>query len=622
MKTRKTKLFAALMALTAVFDFGFAQAPKNSTREIILQAMRDEMKRNMQRLQMENLQKPFFISFTIRDVKTMAVMATLGAVVRSSEDRFRTHNVRVMVGDYHRTDENFSGGGGMFRQTLLQGADALPIEDDYNGVRRGLWMATDNVYKSASETYERKKAALEQQTQSEEDKALDDFARAPVIKFSEPARTLTMPRAVWEKNARELAAAFRNYPDIYESQVRVSFYQADVYFLNSEGTETTHPLTLATVQVNASTQANDGEPLDDHALFYATAPENLPPVETMKQAAVKLAEELVALRNAPVFEDSYSGPVMFEGQAAAELLAQRLFTGNNGLLASRRPLRVSEHPMEHPSEHPGQRSAEETLEDKINTRVLSKDLTIKALPKLQLSAGQKLIGTNLVDEEGVQPPEEIILVENGMLKTLLNGRIPTKAVRESNGHSRPIVGMGANSSIGPSVIAVTTAAGKAQAEMNNQLLEQAKTAGLDHAIIVRKIKSPNSGAERRFDPMAMLTMMRSGGGAPLSDPLLVYRIWVKDGREELVRSAKLGSLSLSALRRMVSASQEQIAYNTLVGSGGGGVLFMFGPSFSASGIPASFIVPQALIFEELEVKKAQREFTPKLPVVSSPLKKK
>ncbi len=74
---------------------------------------------------------------------------------------------------------------------------------------------------------------------------------------------------------------------------------------------------------------------------------------------------------------------------------------------------------------------------------------------------------------------------------------------------------------------------------------------------------------------------------------------------------------------MGGASQEQMVYNTLVSSGGsGGFSFMMAPGASASGIPASFILPQALIFEELEVKKEQREFTPKLPVVPSPLAKK
>jgi hypothetical protein len=227
-----------------------------------------------------------------------------------------------------------------------------------------------------------------------------------------------------------------------------------------------------------------------------------------------------------------------------------------------------------------------------------------------------------MDEEGVKPPDEIILVENGTLKTLLSTRIPTRAVRESNGHSRPVLS-GAGSGLGPAVVSVTATAGKSRAEMKAQLLELAKVEGLEYGVIVRKLKSPTSGAERRFDAMSMMMMARGAQEGPsLTKPILVYRVWVKDGREELVRSVKLGSLALSSLRRMGGAAQEQMAYNTLVPGGGGGFSFMMAPSFSASGVPASFILPQALIFEELEVKKEQREFTPKLPVVPSPLVKK
>ena len=61
-----------------------------------------------------------------------------------------------------------------------------------------------------------------------------------------------------EKSAKEISNLFRNYPDIYSSQARIYFYRNDVYFTNSEGTETVQPLTLAAVQINASTQAVDG----------------------------------------------------------------------------------------------------------------------------------------------------------------------------------------------------------------------------------------------------------------------------------------------------------------------------------------------------------------------------
>ncbi len=119
----------------------------------------------------------------------------------------------------------------------------------------------------------------------------------------------------------------------------------------------------------------------------------------------------------------------------------------------------------------------------------------------------------------------------------------------------------------------------------------------------------------------MMTMSRSRQQGPsLTEPILVYRVYVEDGREELVRSVKLGGLTLSTLRRMAGSTEQQIVYNTLVPTSTGplGIFSMPSP-ISNLGIPASFIVPESLILEELEVENEKRDYTPKLPVVPSPL---
>jgi hypothetical protein len=594
-------------------------AQQESTREIIRQAMKDEMARNIENLKLENLERPFYISYSIRDVRTMTVTASLGAVVRSEKEHHRNHSVRVMVGDYSRTDENFLDfTGGAYRSTLLNNADELPLEDDYNGIRRALWIATDNVYKSASEKYERKKAALAQQNLSEEAEALEDFSRAPATVHDEPSDMLTMDQIHWEESAKTLSALFREIPDIYSSQTRIFLYRADMYFINSEGTETIQPITLTAVQVNAATQAVDGEPLTDHVLYYGLLPDDLPPLESIKNAVKRMIEELLALRTAAVFDDSYMGPVMLENQAAAEFFSQRLFLGTGGLLAHRKPAVGDARTARYLRQIAGK-----ILEDKINLRILSRDLSIHSLPGMDNFSGQRLIGKYSVDAEGVRPPESITLVENGMLRTLLSNRTPTPRLKQSNGHQRPIVGTGrlASSGLGPGVISVTSSAEKPAKDMKDALLQLAKEEGLDYAIIIRKLKTPVTGIDRRMDPMTWLTMgsSRQGSGS-LTDPILVYRVYVDDGREELVRSVDLSDVTLSTMRHIIGVSSERTVYNTLVPAvSGEDVWYSYARRVSTQGIPASFIVPESLILEEMEVENAKRDFTPRMPVVSSPL---
>lgn len=549
-------LFIAIGALVPVHG--------QTTREIIMRAMKDELARNMERLKLENLERPFFISYTISDARTMEVTATLGAVVQSSENHIRNHNVRVMVGDYSRNDENFRDISGGFRSTMLGASARIPLEDDYDGIRRALWIATDNVYKRASEQYERKIAALEQQSLSAEEAELEDFSRAPVVEYTAPPRTFKMNQNEWEEIAKELSGSFLDYPDIHSSQVRIYFFQGDLFFMNSEGSKVVQPLTLAAVQVNAATQAVDGKPVTNHQLYYAAQPDELPPLNSVKRGVRHMAEELAALRTAPVFEDSYTGPIMFEGQAVMEFFAQRFFSGSGGLLAFRRPTfsdpRISAFMG---------RSQGQPLDDNIGRRIVSRDLTIKATPRLKNYSGQKLIGSFHVDTEGVQPPDEIVLVENGLLKTLLNNRTPTPKVKESNGHQRPVMGSSAiTTRLGPGVISVSTSKGMSESEMKDELLQLAKDEGLEYGIVVRKLTASVSGAEARLDPFAFLSMGQGGQqGASLTKPVLVYKVYVEDGREELVRSVKLGSLSISSLRRMAGASEKRVVYNTLVSGG-------------------------------------------------------
>ncbi|UCE04721.1 MAG: hypothetical protein JSW07_13980 [bacterium] len=561
-----------ILLLSSIFIISpsLIQAQNNTTREIILSAMKDELVRNMEQLQLENMQKPFFISYTVRDFCTMEVSATLGSIVTSNENHIRNYNVRVMVGDYKFTDENFRDASpGSFQNTLLQGTDDLPLEDDYYGIRRALWIATDRVYKSASEKYERKKASLEQQELSDEEKELEDFSKAPVVKYQEPPRKFDMDRSRWEKIAKEISAMFKYYPDIYSSQVRFFFFQGDGYFINSEGTEVVQPMTLVYTLITAETQAIDGEPLNNLISYIGLIPQDLPPVNSIKQAVKNMAEQLVTLRIAPVFEESYTGPVMFEDQAVGELISQQMFEHAGGLLAFRTPIMAGSTPSRRIQSH--------SLEDKIGTRILSRDLTIKAMPTLDTFSDMRLIGSYKVDEEGVKPPQEIILVENGILKTLLSNRTPTFKIKESNGHDRPLISFGrfASSRLGPSVILAISSDGKAKSDMKDELLQLAQEEGLEYAIVLRKVMS-------------------------LSQPILVYRVYVEDGKEELTRSVRLSRPPLSSLRRIYSVSTEQFLYQK-------------------GGIPASYIVPQSLIFEELEVEQEKRVYTPKLPVVPSPL---
>ncbi|MFC1574328.1 metallopeptidase TldD-related protein, partial [Candidatus Latescibacterota bacterium] len=236
---------------------------------------------------------------------------------------------------------------------------------------------------------------------------------------------------------------------------------------------------------------------------------------------------------------------------------------------------------------------------------LSRDITIKALPVLKRYMDINLLGSYQVDAEGVKPPAEITLVENGILNTLLNNRIPTPKVRASNAHERPVLSAYRTSqTLGPSVISIESSEGKTKEALKRELLKRASEEGMDYGILVRRLHPMFVGS----GPLSWMGLSSGKrGSSSLTRPLLIYRVYVADGREEPVRSAQLGDVGLSTLRHIAAVTKGRFVYNTLATANW------------RTGIPASFIVPESLILEEIEVKNEKRGYTPKLPVVPSPL---
>ncbi|MFH1320568.1 MAG: metallopeptidase TldD-related protein [Bacteroidota bacterium] len=612
----KLSFFAVFVVFSIVFFSNKNLFSQEQTQVIIKKAMKGELSRNMEKLTIENLKSPFFISYTVSDAKTLYISSTLGAIISSEQIPYRKQQVRVMVGDYKRNNENFVDMNSMWSYSF---SESIPLDDEYYGIRRSFWKTTDSKYKSAAETYEGKISAINQQNLSEEDASLDDFNKAPEVKLNIPDVAFKFDKRKWENTAKELSGIFNDYSGIFSSNVSIFLYHADVYFLNSEETETKYPVTLSAIRVIGQTQAEDGEPLYDHLLYYGVTPEDLPSKEEMKIKVKAMADKLVEIRNAPVFDDSYSGPVLFEGQAVAEIFAQKFFSGNTGLIAKRKPI-LSQPQM---ASMMGA-TLENPIESRMNKKIISRDLTIKATPKLKKFEEKNLIGNFEVDAEGVIPEEELMLVEDGVLKNLLNGRTPTPKVKNSNGHKRIVLQSGGIASdIGPGVISVSTSNGISKNELKKKLIDAAKEEDLDYAFIIRKFECPNSGIEKKGE-QSMFFSYGSGNEqkATISRPLYVYKVSIKNGNEELVRTVELESLSIKSLKRILAATGKQFAYNTVLnGDNTSGYSWYQSDRWSLNGIPASFIVPEAILFEELDIQTEKRAVTSKLPVLDNPVGK-
>ncbi|MGH9649987.1 MAG: metallopeptidase TldD-related protein, partial [Terriglobales bacterium] len=453
----RATFFAAFLLLAA-------GAPLTAADDVILKAMRDELARNMEKLRLSDLDKPYFIAYTVQDGSTVGASATFGSLTAIEDTHVRLLTVEVRVGDYALDNTNFFaipyGAAGVTR--LFGGTLTVPLDDDYKELRRQIWLATDGAYKKALEDLSRKRAAMRNKTQSEQ---LPDFSKEEPASVTDDAPPVTVTAAEAERLVKELSAAFKKTPEVFTSTVRFRAGNYRTYYLNSEGTSFTQMTPSVSLVALAGTQASDGMPLQDFVAAYGRSRKDLPTQADFAARLQEMGERLQRLRQAPLLE-RYNGPVLFEGQAAAELFCQ-LFAPR--LLAARRPLADS------PQLEAFLASLENPFLDKIGSRVLPETFSVVDNPTLTDYNEAPLAIHYLVDDEGVRA-RETRLVERGILKTLLTTRSPVTEIARSSGHRR-------GAGIVPSNLIVTADGGFSDAELRQQFVQMLKQRGKEYGIV-------------------------------------------------------------------------------------------------------------------------------------------
>jgi predicted Zn-dependent protease len=586
----RSKIAAA--ALVLLFGiFAYAQD------DVVMRAMKDELGRSITQLQLQKMDKPYFLAYRMDEINQSSVSAMLGSLTQEQPSRMRLIGVEVRVGDYALDNSNYFSlrnfGGGM--AGMFSSIGQAPLDDDYPQIRRSFWLATDAQYKKALEDLSAKRAALEMRKHTDD---VPDFSKeTPATEMEPPEKT----RASEELKtlARDISAVFKNTPEIYGSSVDLEYRNYYTRYLNSEGSTFTRAQPLFKLQINAQTQAPDGLPISDSMEFYGRTMADLPAKDVLLSRTRALADRILKLRAAASLE-RYNGPVLFEGDAAGEVFAQQFATG---LMAVRTPL--SDDPrFEMFFNQMMSQLGGASFVDKIGGRVLPEFLSVSDNPLLSDYQGAKLLGASKIDDDAVKT-RETKLVEHGVLKTLLATRVPVRTIPHSTGSRR---GWGPS----PSNLFVTSEKSKTNHELRQELLRLAKDHGLDYGVVVRRV---GGGAAASFMKMASKMAQQDGQGTgSLAE---VYKLYA-DGHEELVRGVEIAEMLPSTFKDIVAVGDTPVVFTDefipRVGA-----LFSMGISASSDVPIVSCVVP-SLLFEEVSLVKSQGPF-PNPPVSPSPLAK-
>ncbi len=609
MNRARTAISVAILGATIVCfapagSQAAAQAPQDNDQT--LRSMRDEMARSKSRLELKipgtnQPVRPYYVEYRLLDLDVKEIVAQFGTLMTSTHTRNRFMDVEARVGTYKLDSSNFIGDEGF--RGFIGSTGSVGIDRDYDSLRQDLWIATDQAFKEAVETYSRKQAYLSSLARQSE---IDDFSKAEPVHVIEPLVTPDWTGRNWEQEARESSATLRAFPDIYEARVTYYLVYATEYLMTSEGTEIRTNRTFAAVEAGINTLAQDGMPLNHLFSAYAPKPADVPNVDAVRKGLNVAGSELMALRASRPAED-YTGPVLFEARAAAPLLAQILGPAMNG---SRPP--ISFQPIV--EQMMGNLGGKSDWTGRIGARVLPASVSVVDDPTAKDFHGTPLIGSYSVDDEGVRA-QKVTVVENGTVKNLLMSRRPGNDSDQSNGHGRS--GFLTDAKPTMSNLFFTSTEEVSPAELKKKFLDDCRAEKLAYCVIVREMDNPSLSLLHQEDFSELLASY--GGGAGTGDrlPLLIYKVYPEDGREEVIRGARIIGVNSRSLRNLAGIGNDNFVYNYMqsqIAGFSGTALGAFGSA--QGGLPASVVAP-SLLFEELEVRGARGE-PKRLPLLSAP----
>lgn len=530
--------------------------------EILFTAMQKELIRSINKLQMEHQEKPYFISYNVVEDTTLTISATLGNINSSECSTTRQAYVEVRVGSYEKDNTISDGEAGI--------SGNIPITDDEISIRHVLWLLTDKAYKMALENFLYKKAKAAYEMDPWADERVPDFSKDTVdISTCQFVKVMIedSTKVKWERNMKCFSSIFKKYPEVLSSSVSFSKIIKSRYYINSEGDMIYSTYTACYIHSYATMKCIDGSLISNFRFFAGETEEDLPKDEKVSLEIESMVGELLKLRTAEKIEQC-TCPVIFQGFAAC------VFFKN---LLTEHLLGVREK----------SEKGELLLEAKINRKIMPNFITIVDNPRLKYFMGKKLFGGYEYDDEGVKS-EEVILVENGVLKNFLTTRTPIKSIWKSNGHARCRAGWESPRPYVSNFI-ITTSKGLSLKELKKKMLEICRQGKKDFGLIV-------------------CSMFRT------SKPILVYKVDAKTGRETLVRNIDNFGSTLSPFEKLINseATFPLSLLEKIVACGDDYNVC----SYDLNTVPASFVAPSVLV-SEIEVNPLTK-IPKKAPILPAP----
>ena len=556
MKMKKLIITLLILLISQSVLFG-----KQSRSDLtVLTAMEQELKRSMKELKLEDYDKPYFMSYLIKENTVNQIMAKFGSLILSENSKTRELFVDVRVGDYQfdNSVNGKSGSSSSYKRNTL-----LPIENDIDAIRAIIWQITDDTYKKSLTQYFNKKAKKVQEVDKNN---LPNFSKEKPSIYIGKELELVFDKKEWEEKIKEISSIVKQYRELDDSSITFTAQKETVFFINSEKSKYITDDILYSINIDLSAISEDGNVINNFGSLHYKNLADIPDLDSIKKEVKKIIDEVYEIKNAKSI-NPINVPAILEPEAAGILFHEAVG-----------------HRLE------GERQIDETqgqtFSERVGTQIIPTFLSIEDNPSLYDFNSDSLLGYFVYDDQGIRG-KKVPLVQKGILKNFLLSRTPVKGFANSNGHSRASNGRAPMARMSNLIIRSENEVSKQ--ELKKLLIQEIKKQNKDFGLIIKKMTGGETNTSS-YDFQAFK-----------ATPLLLHKVDPDTGEETPVRGVEIVGTPLISINKIIATGNNYKAFNGFCGAESGYV-------------PVSTIAPSILISEiELQKTTSEKEKKPILP---------
>ena len=524
----------------------------NKADNMIISALEEELQRSMQLCtrtkrpgkKKEDKYNPFFISYMLKEIKTIEISASNGAIQSIHlPNNSVNKNIRgdIRVGDY--------SDGCSIASFISTG----PSDNNMIALKRELWqMTNEGLWESVKDYRDRATDSMGYNHKSN-----------TFLFFSKEKQVIDiLDNNLTKKQFGDIDIEYLSYllkntsAQLLKNNVFFSGIDFDVsyckrYFVNSEGTKIIDDFMRYSIDMIATMPDKDNRIIKNHKTFHGRDLLKMPAEDELLISADVIISELYDIVNArqqkagtyPTLVDGENHGVIWHEAIGHSLEGHRMDENEDDFFAS--PLAL-------------------TFKGKIGSSVAPRFLSAYDDP-----TDKNLDGYYKYDEEGVKS-KKVTLVKNGILKNYLHSRESAgKFKMKSNGHAR------ASNCMDPtprmSNIKVCSNNSYTLEELEEMLIKECEKQGKEYGLIFEgTLGGYTDTGESYFHTI----------------PKKVFRLY-RDGRQEQVRGIYQVGTPYQMLDNIIATSDNSRVFNGVCGAESGY-------------IPSTQTAPDALI-KSLEI---------------------